>query len=167
MKPLILAKKIWDYASTLTGTKEKDPHYTSNPLRNYPGILSMFAGIQAAAAADDKEWIAEVNSYLAKYPERFNDPDVFFNGSFDNYRVGGLGKGWAVMKGYFDENKELIKEYADLTVNAPRSFDGIIRYNISLNDFLYKVNESDEKRWIYLRAVMDFVFLTKIPPRGM
>ncbi len=126
MKPLILAKKIWDYASTLTGTKEKDPHYTSNPLRNYPGILSMFAGIQAAAAADDKEWIAEVNSYLAKYPERFNDPDVFFNGSFDNYRVGGLGKGWAVMKGYFDENKDLIKEYADLTVNAPRSFDGII-----------------------------------------
>ena len=126
MKPIELAKKIWDYASTLTGTKEKDPHYTSNPLRNYPGILSMSAGIQAASTAKDDKWIEEVNSYLAKYPHHFNDPDVFFNGSFDNYRIGGLGKGWAVMKGYFDEDLELIREYAEMTVNAPHSYDGII-----------------------------------------
>lgn len=126
MQPIVLAKKIWKYAKTLKGTKEKDPHYTSAPLNNYPGILSMFAGIQAAAASGDKEWIEDVNSYLAKYPHRFNDPDVYFEGSFDNYRVGGLGKGWAVMKGIYDEDKELIREYAELTVKAPRSDDGII-----------------------------------------
>ena len=49
MKPIELAKNIWDYAKTLKRTKEKDPHYSSVPLNNYPGILSMFAGIQAAA----------------------------------------------------------------------------------------------------------------------
>lgn len=126
MKPIELAKNLWDYAKILSGTKEKDPHYTSAPLHNYPGILSMFAGIQAAAASGDKEWIDDVKSYLAKYPHRFNDPDVYFVGSFDNYRIGGIGKGWAVMNGYFDEDPELIREYAELTVNAPRSYDGII-----------------------------------------
>ena len=126
MKPLELAKKIWDYAKTIGVPEGKDPRHTSSPLHHYPGILSMFAGIQAAAASDDKEWIDEVNSYLAKYPHRFNDPDVFFSCAFDNYRVGSLGKGWAVMKGLFDEDKELIREYAELTLAAPRSDDGII-----------------------------------------
>ena len=133
MKPIVLAKQVWDYAVTLKGTKEKGPQYTTAPLHHYQGILSMFAGIQAAAEAGDKEWIDEVNSYLAKYPEHFNDPDVFFNASFDNYRLGGLGKGWAVMKGYFDEDKELIREYAELTINAPRSYDGIICLPIDHN----------------------------------
>lgn len=126
MRPLELAKEVWVYAAKLAGRKEKLPHYTSTPLRHYPGILTMFAGIQAAAAAKDEEWIKDVNKYLAKYPHHFNDPDVFFNGSFDNYRLGGLGKGWAVMKGYFDEDKELIREYAELTLAAPRTHDDII-----------------------------------------
>ena len=126
MKPIELAKKVWDYAAALTPTTEKDPHYTSAPLYHYPGILSMFAGIQAAAAAKDEAWMADVKARLAKYPHRFNDPDVFFRGNFDNYRVGGLGKGWAVMKGYFDEDPALIREYAEMTINAPHSYDGII-----------------------------------------
>lgn len=126
MQPIELAKNIWDYAKTLKGTKEKDPHYTSAPLHHYPGILSMFAGMQAAAESKNEEWINDVKSYLAKYPHRFDDPDVFFVGSFDNYRVGGLGKGWAVMKGYYDEDKQLIREYAEKTLNAPQSNDGII-----------------------------------------
>ena len=86
----------------------------------------MFAGIQAAACAKDEEWINHVNSYLAKYPHRFNDPEVFFRGSFDNYRLGGLGKGWAAMHGYFNEDPELIREYAELTLVAPKTYDGII-----------------------------------------
>jgi len=126
MKPIELAKKLWDYATTLKGTIEKDPHYTSSPLFHYPGILSMFAGIQAAAASGDKEWIDNVNSYLARYPHHFDEPGVFFRGSFDNYRLGGLGKGWAVMHGYYDEDKELVREYAELTLAAPRTTDGII-----------------------------------------
>jgi len=126
MKPTELAKKIWQYGASLAKTKEGDPHYSSTPLRHYPGILTMFAGIQAATAAKDEEWIENVKTYLAKYPHHFNEPDVYFKGSFDNYRVGGLGKGWAVMKGYYDEDPEIIREYAELTLAAPRSHDGII-----------------------------------------
>lgn len=126
MKTMELARNVWNYATKLSGTKESDPHYTSAPMHHYPGILSMFAGAQAAAAAKDAKWTKEVNDYLSKYPHRFHEPDVFFRGSFDNYRIGGLGKGWSVMKGYFKEDKELIREYADLTIAAPRSYDGII-----------------------------------------
>ena len=126
MKPIELSKNLWDYAKSLKGIKEKDPHFTSSPLHHYPGILSMFAGIQAAAQSKDEEWINDVKSYLAKYPDHFDDPDVYFVGSFDNYRIGGLGKGWAVMHGIFDEDKERIREYAELTMNAPHSYDGII-----------------------------------------
>jgi len=126
MKPIELAKNLWDYATNLTYTKQKDPHFGSAPLYNYPGILSIFAGIQAAAASKDAAWIAEVKEYLARYPHRFHEPGIYFKGNFDNYRVGGLGKGWAVMNGYFDEDKELIREYAEMTMNAPHSHDGII-----------------------------------------
>ena len=133
MRPIELAKKIWDYAASITPVTQKEPQYTRAPLRHYQGILTMFAGTQAAACAKDEKWIAHVNSYLAKYPKNFNDPDVFFKGSFANYRVGGLGKGWAVMNGYFNEDPELIREYAELTVNAPKTYDGLICAPSDLN----------------------------------
>ena len=126
MKPTELAKKLWNCAENLAHTNVGLPSNVSTPLRHYPGILTMFAGIQAAAAANDDEWLANVKTYLAKYPHHFDDPDVYFVGSFDNYRLGGLGKGWAVMHGYYDEDKELIREYAELTLAAPRTTDGII-----------------------------------------
>ena len=100
MKPIELAKEIWDYAVELEPAEGKIPGHAAAPLRGYPGILSIFAGIQAAAESGNREWIDEVKGYLAKYPHRFNEPDVFFKGSFDNYRLGGLGKGWAVMAVY-------------------------------------------------------------------
>lgn len=90
MKPIELAKKIWDYAVELKPVQGKIPGHAAAPLNGYPGILLLFAGIQAVAESVNKEWIDEVSSRLAKYPHRFNEPDVFFNVSFDNYRLGGL-----------------------------------------------------------------------------
>ena len=103
MNTIQLAKNIWKRATTLKGPGQIPPYFTTSPMYHYQGILTMFAGAQAAVAAKDQEWIKEVNSYLAKYPHHFEDPDICFNYSFDNYRVGGLGKGWSVMKGYFQE----------------------------------------------------------------
>ena len=155
MKPIELAKIIWDYAKTLKGTMEKDPHYSSAPLHHYPGILTMFAGIQAAAESKDEEWINDVKKYLAKYPHHFNDPDVFFKGSFDNYRVGGLGKGWAVMNGYFDEDPELIREYAELTLVAPRSHDGIICLPVNHNKIWIDVVFAVTPFMLYAGLILD------------
>lgn len=121
-----MAKKVWDKAVEISKEIGASAHYTTTPLFNYPGILTMFAGAQAAVYADDKEWIDEVNSYLAKYPFEFEEPGTYFTYNFDNYRVGSLGKGWMIMKGYFEDHKEVVREYAEKTMAAPRSYDGIM-----------------------------------------
>ena len=126
MKPMIMAKKIWDHAVEVSEKIGAAANYYTTPLFNYPGILTMWAGAQAALIADDKEWLDEVNSYLKKYPFEFEEPGTYFVYNFDNYRVGGLGKAWMIMKGYFEDHKDVLKEYAEKTLEAPRSDDGII-----------------------------------------
>jgi len=126
MKPIIMAKNVWKHAVEVSNKATIKPTQASTPLTHYPGMLTMFAGSQAAVFADDKEWIEEVSSYLAKYPYDFEDPSIFFNYSFDNYRVGSIGKGWMIMKGYFEDHKDVLKEYADKTLEAPRGSDGIM-----------------------------------------
>jgi len=126
MKPIILAKKVWDHAVEVSEKIGTAANYYTTPLFNYPGILTMFAGAQAAVFADDKEWTEEVNRYLAKYPFEFEEPGTYFAYNFDNYRVGGLGKAWMIMKGYFEDHKDVLREYAEKTLEAPRSDDGII-----------------------------------------
>ena len=126
MKPTILAKKIWDHAVDITKQNGAAASYYTTPLFNYAGILTMYACAQAAVVTNDQEWIEAVNSYLAKYPFEFETPGIYFHYNFDNYRVGGLGKAWMIMKGYFEDHKDVLREYAEKTLEAPRSDDGII-----------------------------------------
>ena len=126
MKPIILAKKIWNYAVELHQSIGTATSYGVAPLFSYPGILTMFAGVQAAKVSGDDEWLEEVNKYLEKYPFEFEELGTFYKYNFDNYRVGGLGKAWMYMKGYFKDHEDVIREYADLTMAAPQSHDGIM-----------------------------------------
>ncbi len=126
MKPMIMAKRVWDHAVEVSEKIGAAATYATTPLFNYPGILTMWTAAQAAVVADDKEWIKEVNSYLEKYPFEFEEPGTYFCHNFDNYRVGGLGKAWMIMKGYFEDHKDVLREYAEKTLEAPRSHDGII-----------------------------------------
>lgn len=126
MRPMIMAKKVWEHAVEVSTKMGAAATYSTTPLFNYPGILTMFAGAQAAVVAGDKEWIDEVNSYLAKYPFEFEEPGTYFAHNFENYRVGGLGKGWMMMKGYFEDHRDVVREYAERTMNAPKSDDGIV-----------------------------------------
>ena len=63
MKPIELAKKLWDYAVELKPMEGKIPGHAAAPLRCYPGILSLFAGVQAAAESKDEGWINDVKKY--------------------------------------------------------------------------------------------------------
>lgn len=139
MKPSIIAKKIWDKCMNIQNSIGAHMFYDAAPLYSYPGILTMFAGAQAAMVTGDEEMLREVNSYLELYPFRFEEPGVKFGYNFDNYRVGGLGKAWMFMKGYFKDHEDVIKEYAEKTLNAPRSSDGII---------CMPKKPQDEKIWI-------------------
>ncbi len=126
MKPGIIARKLWDKCVELQKEIGIASTYGKAPLYSYPGILTMFAAVQAARVTGDEHMLDEVNSYLELYPFRFEEPGIKFNYNFDNYRVGGLGKAWMFMKGYFKDHENVIREYADKTMEAPKSSDGIL-----------------------------------------
>ncbi len=126
MKPSIIAKRLWEKCVEIQDGLGTNTSYGTAPLYSYPGILTMFAGAQAAKVSGDEEMLKEVNSYLDLYPFYFEEPGVKFNYNFDNYRVGGLGKAWMFMKGYFKDHENMIREYAEKTLAAPRSWDGIM-----------------------------------------
>ena len=125
MKPIIIAERLWDKCVEIQDSLGTNTSYGAAPLYSYPGVLTMFAGVQAAMAAGDEAWLDEVNDYLSLYPYQFEEPGVKFNYNFDNYRVGGLGKSWMLLKGYFKDQEDVIREYADKTLETPVSHDGI------------------------------------------
>ena len=125
MKPMIISKKIWERAVKVQNKIGAASTYGAAPLFSYPGILTMWTAAQSAVYSGDQEWIDEVCSYLEKYPFEFEEPGTYFTYNFDNYRVGGLGKGWMIMNGYFEDHKDVLREYAEMTINRPHSHDGI------------------------------------------
>lgn len=127
MKTSIIAKRLWEKCVEIQNSLGTNvSYYGDAPLYSYPGILTIYAAAQAAVHLNDEEWIDDVNSYLKKYPFEFEEPGTRFNCNFDNYRVGGLGKGWMMMHGYFKDHEDVLREYAEKTINGPHTHDGII-----------------------------------------
>ncbi len=127
MKTISLAKKVWGHAYNLTEGIRGSGDYRASPLRNYYGILSMYAAAQSAYVSKDEEWMNQILEMQDRYPFDFEAPDVYFRYNFDNYRVGGMVKPWLLLKGYFnDEHKEEVRKYAEKTLAAPKSSDGIL-----------------------------------------
>lgn len=126
MRTMTLAKRVWEHACEVH-EKAGDKACYESVLHHYYGLLTLYAAAQAADYSNDKEWMDKVVSMLGRYPFEFESPDIYFRYNFDNYRVGGLGKPWLMLKGYFDdEHKEEVRKYAELTMNAPKSHDGIL-----------------------------------------
>ena len=71
MKPIDVAKKLWEKCVEIQDSLGTNISYGPAPLYSYPGILTMFAAVQAAVCKEDEEWINDVNSYLEKYPFKF------------------------------------------------------------------------------------------------
>jgi len=126
MKPIIIAKRLWEKCKEIQASLGTNISYGPAPLYSYPGILTLFAAAQGAVESKDEEWIRDVNSYLEKYPFEFEEPGIKFGYNFENYRVGGLGKGWMMMHGYFKDHEAVLREYAEKTFNGPLTHDGIV-----------------------------------------
>lgn len=91
-------------------------------VKGYCGLLAAWALAETAVEAHDDKLLDKCRSYLALYPDHFDHPRY----NFENYRVGGNGKAWLVAKGLFDEERENIRKYAEITMNSPRDSEGII-----------------------------------------
>lgn len=126
MKPMIIAKKIWNHAVDIQNNIGAASTYGHAPLYSYPGLLTLWAAAQAAHYSGDHEWIEQICSYLKKYPFEFEEPGTYFRYNFENYRAGGIGKGWMMMNGYFEDHKDVLREFSEKTINGPHSHDGIL-----------------------------------------
>lgn len=111
MKPLYISKKLFDRYGKL------------HTINHYSGLLAWFALAQTADLDGDDVYMKKCIDEMKLYPHYFKHPGY----SFENYRVGGLAKAWLVMKGYMDEHRELVDEYAKKTLEAPVDSEGIVR----------------------------------------
>ena len=126
LKPIEIAKGVWEHALNEDRKNKGEFNYKDSKIYHYYGVLAMFAAGQAAHYAKDEAWLKEVNDMLGRYPDDFDAPDLKFPYNFDNYRCGGTAKSWMALHGYFPHQKEVLREYAEKTMAAPRSHDGIM-----------------------------------------
>lgn len=126
MRPRIIAKNVWNHAMYLQDQIDKGIVKRQSVMYNYFGLLTMYGAEQIAVQTKDDEWLSTIIENQNMYPYEFESPRCYFDYKFDNYRVGGIAKAWLCMKGHFQEQLDLLREYADLTMNAPKSFDGIL-----------------------------------------
>jgi len=91
-------------------------------IRFYFGLLAYHGLAMAADAEKNEELINKCKEYLALYPDKFEHP--YYN--FEAYRAGGAAKAWLFMKGYMPEAADVLREYAEITMNSPHSKEGIL-----------------------------------------
>lgn len=89
---------------------------------HYYGLLALYALAITAHTGNNKELLEKCKTILKGYPEAWQGR----GGNFKNYQVGGNGKAWLVYKGLLDEERENIRTYAEMTLQAPTDSNGLL-----------------------------------------
>lgn len=102
-------------------------------VHHYYGLLALYGLAQTAAEAKSKRLMKKCAELLDLYPNEMTHPHY----NFENYRAGGNGKAWLIMMDamgkleteirFSNEQKEIVREYAEKTLKAPVDRDGIMR----------------------------------------
>lgn len=90
-------------------------------VNNYFGLLAYYALCQAAVEGKNKELLDECIADISLYPDKIEHPYYHF----ELYRVGGIPRAWLYYKGLIG-NDELMRKYADKTLNARADKAGIL-----------------------------------------
>ncbi len=106
--------------------------------KNYTGLLTVFGAVKYAFDQKDDEVLAECAEYLKLY-----QPGAEYNlPSFDCYIIGGNPKAYLLMNEKYDKSElDIIREYAEITMDAVKSDDGIIAFR------------RHPERWIWVDAI--------------
>jgi len=101
-------------------------------VQHYYGLLALYGLAQTAVESKSSRLLKKCIDLLALYPDKVVHPSY----NFENYRAGGNGKAWLVMMesmgkleagtGFSDEQKEIVREYAEKTLQAPKDRNGIL-----------------------------------------
>ena len=88
----------------------------------YYGLLAYYALSQAAVDSGNQEYLDKCVHYLSQYPDNFDHPHY----TFKAYRAGGNGRAFLLYKGILPAAADSIREYAELTMQAPAADNGIL-----------------------------------------
>ncbi len=109
--------------NTLEISKQLFNRYESvHTVQAYPGLMAYYALSCMAVSAKDDALLQKCMEYLGKYPDAVEHPKY----NFESYRIGGNGKAYLMSHGYFPEQKELLREYAEATMSAPTDRNGLM-----------------------------------------
>jgi unsaturated rhamnogalacturonyl hydrolase len=89
---------------------------------HYYGLVALYALAQTATESNDNSVLKKCIEMLSLYPDNFDHP----NYNFESYRIGGNGKLWLAYKGYFENEHENIRIYAEKTMAGAKESDGIL-----------------------------------------
>ncbi|MBU3113859.1 glycoside hydrolase family 88 protein [Clostridium lacusfryxellense] len=109
--------------NTLKISQKIYEHYESKEtIMNYYGLLAIYGLVQTAEVSEDSELTEKFKKILSNFPDKMEHPRY----NFPNYKIGGIAKAYAFMKGFIPEAKEQVREYADEMMKATRDSKGIM-----------------------------------------
>ncbi len=90
-------------------------------VKHYPGLVALYALAQLAVVSQNPMIVSKAQKLLGRYPDQIDHPRY----NFESYRVGGNGRAYLVMNGLDDAARDLLREYAEITLHAPVDANGI------------------------------------------
>ena len=90
-------------------------------VKHYPGLVALYGLAQLATETKNPLIVEKAQYMLRRYPDHIDHPRY----NFESYRVGGNGRAYLVMNGLDDEGKDVLRQYAEITLQAPVDDDGI------------------------------------------
>ena len=90
-------------------------------VKHYPGLVALYALSQLGYETKSPLITGKAQHMLRLYPDHIDHPKY----NFESYRVGGNGRAYLVMRGMDDEGKDVLRKYAEITLQAPVDDNGI------------------------------------------
>lgn len=110
MEPLTIAVGLYD-------------HYESHQeVKHYYGLLAIYALARAADAGADEALFDRCEKILRRFPDDIEHPPY----NFPSYTIGGIPLAFLVSTGRMADRREILREYADEMMSAPRDPNGIV-----------------------------------------
>lgn len=98
-------------------------HYESiGEVRHYYGLLAIYSLAKSAEASADEELWDRVAAILRRFPDEIDHPRY----NFPSYRIGGIPQAYLLANGRMADRADLVREYAEEMMTAPRDAKGIV-----------------------------------------
>ncbi|MGC5170086.1 glycoside hydrolase family 88 protein [Microbacterium sp. DT81.1] len=98
-------------------------HYQQlDEVKAYFGVLAIYALARLGDEQGDEHLLDRVESMLRRFPDEIEHPRY----NFPSYRIGGIAQSFMISRGRMTDRRELLREYAEEMMSAPRDAKGIL-----------------------------------------